>query len=664
MKITHVFMLISLVAFASCNKFDLGDAEMAQQAKEAQDIKENAEKIFGKIDSNQNWNSITNGTVNVTADADLDDIVKVQILTESPFLNSDAKVLGEAKAKKNETVSLTYSAPNIYKKLVAACIDSKGVYYIQVFNVGETKVSFVENKKSNSLRRAFGSEAPDFTSIKLKAPQKSLNAQRTESDDAKYSMFKDSKWNDYMWVIADGQTFSGGWKMDTAPEGAGRGVIYRDIEGFSENELANVQAIMTSLFVKYADDNKKIRKNNVESVRNSAYYSSGNNNYFVTDGVNPVTLIPIQAYTDDFKQNHVFYYYYKPEEIPAGMDEVEYIKQLPKYMAIQVERIETTDEKNAGAYFHRKEFLLPYYKNDPVQGDNEASAIFPQGYKVGFLNLKTNNVGTYSISNVKHGCTYGDGRLNYEINHFGDFKSAMDKSLGGLFDGGMNWTDPRIAIFTANGKTYMCFEEGSDCNFSDMVIEIGGGLNIIDETPQPEAEIYTMCFEDRPATADYDLNDVVLRCTRVDNTTLKLTLAATGANDDVVIHGASGWTYNDKEVHEIFGLTEKQFVNTVKDGNTKDVVSANVTVSAGVTIPDFLKNIFIENRSSGKIVKMAQAGEPPFAIIVPGDFDYPLERVSIINAYGNFAGWAQNMTTNTDWYIYPEEDKVYPSLFK
>ena len=661
-------MFLGAVAFAGCNKFDLNDGDMAKQAQEAQEIKTNAEKIFGKIDPNQNWNSISSGKVSVTADANLEDIVKVQILTESPILNDDAKVLAESTAKNGQPVSLSYDAPNIYTKLVAACVDSKGVYQIQVFNIGQANVSFAQAEKSNSPRRAQASEAPDFTSIKLKAPQKSVNAQRTESSNAKFSMYKNSKWNDNMWVIADGQTFSGGWKMDTeVPNGVGRGVIYRDIEGFAEGELANVEMIMNSLFVKYADNNKSIRKNNIESVRNSAYYASNNHNYFETDGVNPVTLIPIQAYTDDFKFNHLFYYYFKPEDIPAGMDEVEYVKQLPKYMAIQVERIQTTNEKNAGAFYHRKEFLLPFYKNDPVQGDNEATAIFPKGYKVGFLNLKTSPTGDYNIDDDKYGCTYGDGRLNYEINHYGSFKSAMDKSLGGKYEGGMTWTDPRIAIFTANGKTYMCLEEGADCNFSDMVIEIGGGLNIINETPEPEAEIYTMCFEDRPATADYDLNDVVLRCTRVDNTTLQLTLAATGANDNVVIHGASGWAYNDKEVHEVFGYTEtsgNRFINTEKGGNTMDVVSANVTVSKDISIPDFLEKIFIENKTTGKMVKMAQAGEPPFAIIVPGDFDYPQEKVSITNAYGSFAGWAQNMTTNKDWYIYPEEGKVYPSLFK
>ena len=358
-----LFMLMGVVAFASCNKLDLNGEGIPQQAQEAQEIKNNAKEIFGDIDPNQNWNSINSGKVSVTADANLDDIVKVQILTEAPFLNNDAKVLSEANVKNGDQVTLTYSAPNVYKQLVAACVDNKGVYYIQVFDVGQTSVSFAQAKQSNSPRRALASDAPDFTSIKLKAPQKSINTRRTESTDAKFSMWKDSKWNDNMWVIADGQTFSNGWKMDSPKAGEkadvanNRGVIYRDIDGFAEGELANVEYIMNSLFVKYADKDKKIKKNNAASVRNSAYNVSGFN-YFETDGVNPVTVIPIQAYSDDFKQNHLFYYYFKPEDVLAsGMDEVEYIKQLPKYMAIQVERIQTTVEKNAGTFYRRQEFL-------------------------------------------------------------------------------------------------------------------------------------------------------------------------------------------------------------------------------------------------------------------------------------------------------------------
>lgn len=666
-----LFMLLGATAIVSCNKFDLNydEARQAEEAKETQEIKENAAKIFGDIDPRQDWNSINSGTVSVTANANLDDVVKVQILTEAPFLNNEAKVLSEANVKKGGQVTLTYDAPNAYKQLVAACVDSKGVYYIQVFDVGQTNVSFAQTTKASSPRRALANEAPDFTSLKLNAPQKSINTRRTESTEAKFSMYKDSKWSDQMWIIADGQTFSNGWKMDMPKRNekpqdvAGRGVIYRDIDGFADGELANVEYIMNSLFVKYADKDKKVRKNNAASVRNSAYNVSGFN-YFETDGVNPVTLIPIQAYTDDFKQNHLFYYYYKPEDVLAsGMDEVEYIKQLPKYMAIQVERIQKTTEKDAGTYFRRQEFLLPFYKNDPVEGDNEASAIFPKGYKVGFLNLKTVNVGTYNITDEKYGCTYGDGRLNNEINHYGSFKSAMDTSLGGKYEGGMTWTDPRIAIFTANGKTYMCLEEGADCNFSDMLIEIGGGLNVIDETPNPEAEVYTMCFEDRPNIADYDLNDVVLRCSRKDKTTLILSIVATGAQDNVYIHGATGWAHNDKEVHELFGAVDSegknQFVNTEKGGIAREAVTAEVTVSESLSIPSFLKNIFIENRSTGKIVKVPETGQPPFAVIVPEVFKYPLERVCINNAYLKFKNWAQDVITDKDWYTEPETGKVY-----
>ena len=209
----------------------------------------------------------------------------------------------------------------------------------------------------------------------------------------------------------------------------------------------------------------------------------------------------------------------------------------------------------------------------------------------------------------------------------------------------------------------MCLEEGADCNFSDMLIEIGGGLNVIDETPNPEAEVYTMCFEDRPNTADYDLNDVVLRCSRKDKTTLILSIVATGAQDNVYIHGATGWAHNDKEVHELFGAVDSegknQFVNTEKGGNVREAITAEVTVSESLSIPSFLKNIFIENRSTGKVVKVPETGQPPFAVIVPEVFKYPLERVCINNAYLKFKNWAQDIITDKDWYTEPETGKVY-----
>jgi hypothetical protein len=656
------FILASSLLIASCSKHEI--VPITPPSDDQQATKDRAKEILGNIDPAQEWNSIKSGSVTIVADAQLQDIVKIQILTESPILNENAKVLAEANVKKGESVTLSYDAPNVYSQLMAACVNKDGVYYQKVFHIGETNVRFTSSTSSQVARRAAASEAPTFTTLKLKKPRQSFNAQRTiHSDESAYSIWKDSKWeNEQMWDLADNQTFDKGWKLD---EMTNRGHLFRDINGFADGEQAFVEAIVNSALPKYDKSGWNGKSNNLNSVRNSEYFKK-NANHIITNGKSPVTLIPIQAYNDEFKQDHIYYYYFKDEDIPAGMSEEDYIKQLPKFKAIQVERVQTTQEKNAGAFYRRQEFLLPFFKNAPQEGNNEASAIFPAGYKIGFLNQKYSG-DSYTATNS--GCVYGNGLLNYEVNHFGQFLSAMDKSKGGKIDGGMDFTDPRIAMFTANNKTYMCFEEGSDCNFSDLVIEICGGFDEQNETPEPEAEAYTMCFEDRPNQADYDLNDVVIRCIRKSKTQLLLSLVACGGNDDVMIQGAEGWNHNGKEVHAIFnasgaGKDGNRFINTMSGGTRLEAVSALVTVPEGVTIPQYLKKIYIENKTMGKTIKIAQKGEPPFAVIVPLDFSYPMERQRITQAYKNFVQWAQNVNASEDWYLFEESDKIFPSLFK
>ena len=650
-------------AFVGCTNYDEFMAEMDTSA-----TNQNATKIFGTIDPNQDWNSVVDGSVSVTADAPFADIVKVQILTESPIFNANARVLSEAKVSKGQTVTLDFEAPNANDQLVAACVNSQGNYYVQVFDVNAGSVHFAN--ATRSARKATASEVPTFTSLKLKSTGKSLNALRADASkegsctisSVVYTEWANSNWSDEMWELDDANTFDNGWTMDSEKN---HGHVFRTLDGFAEGEQANVESIIKQAIYKF-DESGKNKRNNLASVRYGAVFMTSNN-YVYTDGETPVTLIPIQIFTTEFKMNNIYYYYFKPEDIPAGMSETDYVKTLPKFKAIRVMRVSTTPESNNGTFYRRQEFLLPYYKNAPQKGENEASAIFPKGYKIGFLNAKYTVGKNTEWNNKQHGCTYGDGALNYAVNHLKDhFLSAMDKSLGGKMTNGMNFTDPRIAMFAANGKTYMCFEEGSDCNFSDMVIEIGGGIDLIEETPETEEIAYTMCFEDRPNSADYDLNDVVLRCSRKNETTLTLSLIATGANDKVYIHGAEGWAYNDQEVHEIFGLTDadNSFVNTQKDGQTLDAKSADVTVGAGVKIRDYLKNIYIENRSTGKTIRLAKKGEPPFGIIIPQDFDYPLENQPVTKAYTEFLKWAQNCNESKDWYSHEDATKIFPSLFK
>jgi hypothetical protein len=70
------------------------DFETARTEVNQELVKANSETTLGvTIDPSQTWSSIQTGSVTITADADMDDIVKVQILTESPFFNEEATVL-------------------------------------------------------------------------------------------------------------------------------------------------------------------------------------------------------------------------------------------------------------------------------------------------------------------------------------------------------------------------------------------------------------------------------------------------------------------------------------------------------------------------------------------------------------------------------------------
>ncbi|MGN1229965.1 MAG: LruC domain-containing protein [Prevotella sp.] len=59
----------------------------------------------------------------------------------------------------------------------------------------------------------------------------------------------------------------------------------------------------------------------------------------------------------------------------------------------------------------------------------------------------------------------------------------------------------------------------------------------------------------------------------------------------------------------------------------------------------------------------------PWALLIPGEFKYPIEGLSIGKAKGNviggaylgFSSWAQNRTSNRDWYNKPQDSEVvYP----
>ena len=825
------FILISFITllFAACQDFDYGD--LPTPVDEA--AVRNAMLALGvNIDTSHDWSTVENGSVTVTADADMEDIVKVQILTESPFYNVDTRVLTEAEVTNGQTVTLKYDAPKTYSRLIAACVNSKGNYYIKGFNTTDSEVSF----KNSALTRAIGgtraaSNLPNIDEIELKYSDsfQSFNARRALSDNTTFSKWQGKNWeNDRMW-LPSGPTSSNGWTIE-------HNTIYSDAPTLSDEDKATLEDIFNSSL--YRDDPKGVdgRRNNLPLIREGKAVKFFNN-HLVSNGKAAITLIPVQMASREAHMCDIYYYYYKQDNIPSDISEADYIKSLPKYKAIDLglEREEFSKKTNIAKdqrdvnFFRIHEYLLPYYgeisdyesypqtlstlgykadtnfyrihnasegKNnyftyaDPAENlkdaysadvekqlwqvftndsdpnnvkvmlynvyakqflyyngkekngvvlkdidsknldrfnfhicdpnakqtdsrtniyifensmsnclksvsgvwignggksntgsylqtrlwsfeeytgssataitdfelpvqyfpniypakSEKASAIIPAGYRIGFLIRKDN-------TDDKSGCLYGYGELNKEINTFGQFNSALTKY-------GMKEDDPRMAMFTANGKTYLCFEEGADTQYSDVIVELGGGIQSFYETPDVFGQVYTYCFEDRDE-GDYDMNDIVIKATRIDLTHVEYSLEACGGTDEVYLHNIHGDKLNEKtEVHALFNQSRTP-INVIGETRIEPVIEI-ITVDPSFSLSDPDTQPYIYNASTGKEIHLAQQGQDPHAIMISDDFQYPQENVCIKEAYPAFVAWCQDRTQSTNWYRYnPDQRKQF-----
>lgn len=839
MKRISNWALIAVLTLSSCaQEFNYDPTE---------EIKTNAENIFGLIDPNQDWHTTTSGTVTIIADADLSDIVKVQILTESPFMNQYAKILAETDASIGQTICLNYDAPRGTETLIASCVNSKGQHYIKPFKLGTPTVSFATTANARRSTRAESVFNASGLVLDAASTQKTFGALRTiyadlasETADPymvkwaankNINIWEGSKWDsETIWELSSTSNAGSSWNVVN-------GTIVRNTAPIDADEKATLQAIFEGYLPKTEGISYLNQHDNLQLIREGSAVRLFNTH--LTSCGDPISIIPVQMASADLPKCELYYYYYNPNKIPNGITETDYIKQLPKFKAIQCDYTRSASGINKKSdIFKVHEYLLPYYGDNSLTNSGECttdgkvyrlrngyirnkktyyltylgegyyncdkmstliddnnvdvanqlwqifttntgkkllynlgskkfitgvgryiddkntwgtfytgnksvakelpfdidklanganriwynkssgqilgantgnsrvatnktasdgavtdwyfdeftgsvnklesltiegnpiaataiSDIIPNGYRVGFMLRKFSNnregiTPQGIIFSVNNGCVYGNGKLNTIINnypgHFGQSKSVYS----------MQDDDPRVAMFNANNKTYLTFEDGNDCNYSDMIIEVvGNSGRLFDDIPEVDGQHYTMCFEDRPNTADYDMNDVVLSCVRESKNQVKLTLLATGAHDQVVICGifgklVSGTELNNKEVHELFGVSQDTFVNTEPSNALVKGISAIYEINESMTIAQFLGNIYIRNiTNGGNEVAVPLKGEPPFALILPIDFNYPAEKISIVNAYTTFRNWVNNSNNYGNWPEFYDSSKIY-----
>ncbi len=842
MKKNHLLTTISVVGaliISGCTSMDY-EAPEAYPTLTKEQIQQNVQEVFGTTFSpDQDWSSTTQRTVSVTADADLDDIVKVQILTESPFMNPGARVLSEAVATKGQTVTLSYDCPDQYSRIFAACVSSQGIYYAKGFNVGQQSVSYAtaQTRGAEELRAA--NNFPEFKYLGLPMSISCLtyNGIRTIKANEGVTIFidgsknndigpwKNAGWeNEREWRVADNSSANTGtWYIDAQ-------TVQRQVSSISDSQKEELEDIFRTYLWRTDNTQKWSRQDNMEVIRNNAMFQW--NNYLVSKG-EPITITPVQMASSEIKNCNILYYYYNPDDI-AGMtsaQEVQFLKNLPKFKLLSCYHTEVAQGINANSgsdeFFKIHENLLMYYGDNLLEGsetlsgfttdnklyrirngqklngedyyiiyntdvnnrldviyddndDNVANQLWqvfrndnnecylynvgtqsflyydlswntfytpldyigtdvspfvldgdnhilrnnstttglgsdlgaqsnkgiwsnkesnlgerakwyfeeyqgtkkfslksevkkvnsytveakdyaiPAGYRVGFVLRKRsqNSEDCYSKylkkswGHENNGELYGDGRLNTLINQFGThFASGNDYYT-------MKADDPRIAIFTANNRIYMTFEDGSDAQFSDMIVEVNGA-EAAPQTQTVDNNVYTLCFEDRQ-DGDYDMNDVVIKAKRIAKNKILYSLEACGAHDSLYLRNINGKVLNEYiEIHKMFNVSQRTFVNT-ESGKHIAPIQEEITVPDDFTFTDLENMVYIYNATTGKEVRLSKVGEDPHAILIPYDYQYPLEQVCIKDANTKFLEWGKAPSEdNSDWYVNGVEGKVY-----
>jgi hypothetical protein len=638
-----------------------------------ENIKERAENIFGtSFNPNQDWCLTANGKVTLTVNIpELSDVAKVQILTGSPFgtMNCNgSQILNQKSVKYGESVTLYYDAPKALDKLYAACVSKDGRYFIQSFKVGEQKVDFApttSKTRTRGLAEGITSQLnaiEDADMLILSEPTPSYNQLYCKNQET----YK---------ITGENKKRIAGWENDNLysvvlPEGKTEFDLMINIDAYEET----YENTLAAAFFEFLPNKGK----NISRIRNSQF--STLDNYPLSTGEDPIVLAPV--YKDDGKTTEItycdlYYYYFKDEEI-AGKSEaekVQYFKDLPKYKAMDLQYAVAGDVNPDGledANVNRnKGFALIYWEE--TAAGTKGTFKFPAGYKIGFM-TRSRDAENTKDGTLRQGEMYGDGRLNAYINHHGHFASAR-----------MGDTDPRMAWFWCNNLTYLMCETGADSDCNDMVFQVMGG--VLPPPPvEPEFAEYVFCFEDRDY-GDYDLNDVVMKYKRLESNLIEWSVIACGANDELYIENINGDVINNEtEVHQLFGSEERVFINTELNGNTMEPVAEEFEVPDDYSILNASYQPYIRNESmGGRKVFLAKRGEDPHAIMVPSAcpkevlmayyetkedqeynddyvrFQYPLEKVCVKNAYLRFNEWGvDNTVISTTWYMFPEENKVYP----
>ena len=323
-----------------------------------------------------------------------------------------------------------------------------------------------------------------------------------------------------------------------------------------------------------------------------------------------------------------------------------------------------------------------------VQGTATMNIRNPRKY--GIWGPESGNYAVFTANDVVKGSddqgliSYG-GKLAVVCNsHFAQGWKGQYPIIAG---GGEDGSDPtEVTIYKGGEMPDIPAIEPTTCN-PGFEPDDGGG-DFLDEP-----EVYSYAFEDQIYNGDYDMNDVVLkvsyhavrdsrgRITAIETNKLDVKMVAAGATFNINAYIGTTDIFG-KEIHAQFGVNAGVMVNTGNGSQTKPVQSTTVNAPSNWNGNFDNLDVWIwVNKGSGlqsetKIRFFTEKEKKvPYAIMIPSNWRWPLERICITEAYPgkprgagynnnySFKKWAETpygdrTPAMKSWFEYPAEGKT------
>lgn len=298
----------------------------------------------------------------------------------------------------------------------------------------------------------------------------------------------------------------------------------------------------------------------------------------------------------------------------------------------------------------------------------------PAGMRLGFYDraeaiprpdqydrLISKKVRPYTDRENFKGASYSAEAMN-TINPEGNFRSFIEKH------------DKMIWMGMENDIT------GGDLDCNDVIFGVSAMMDIyipsiVEPDFFPEGEYidqmpWTIAYEDVGREADFDFNDAVIKLVPdFENELCCVTVEAAGSPARMYLHydAPDGTDMILGEMHEMLGGKVGSKINTSASVAGIPFVEVDcVPWPKDFTMANDAKRFWIEIQRGTcedctDVITLAEnPGQIPQAILVAGEWKWPMEGVHIFSAYNNFKYWAKDGSRIGvwNWYTKAEEGMV------